>query len=65
MPLFASRPAPEWRLPEGVRRRAPGIIAVTLIHILLGWLLLTLAPGQALHGLLTIDWIRPTFGGLS
>ncbi|PZU46526.1 MAG: hypothetical protein DI568_12040 [Sphingomonas sp.] len=44
MPLFASRPAPEWRLPEGVRRRAPGIIAVTLIHILLGWLLLTLAP---------------------
>jgi general secretion pathway protein J len=26
-------------------------------------LLITLAPGQALSGLLTIDWIRPTFGG--
>ncbi|TAN10436.1 MAG: prepilin-type N-terminal cleavage/methylation domain-containing protein [Burkholderiaceae bacterium] len=26
-------------------------------------LLITLAPGQAISGLLTIDWIRPTFGG--
>lgn len=26
-------------------------------------LLITLAPGQAINGLLTIDWIRPTFGG--
>ena len=26
-------------------------------------LLLTLAPGQAINGTLTLDWVRPDFGG--
>lgn len=44
MPVLASLSRPDWRLPEGVRRRAVGLFAVALIHLALMALLLSLAP---------------------
>ncbi len=44
MTFAASLSRPDWRLSEGARRRAAGLLAVALIHLMLGALLLSLAP---------------------
>ena len=44
MPFAASLSRPDWRLSEGVRRRAAGLTAVAIVHLGLALLLLSLAP---------------------